>query len=48
VYPKNNFLIMSNHPISVTIGPAFSRRKGQSHDEFTAQVREWFIQQSDK
>jgi 1-acyl-sn-glycerol-3-phosphate acyltransferase len=46
VYPKNSFLIMSNELITLSIGAPMTRRKGQSHEEFTAQVREWFIERS--
>ncbi len=45
VYSKNSFLIMSNEQLSVTIGEPIVHRKGQSHEEFTAHVREWFLEQ---
>jgi len=46
VYPKNSFLIMSNEPITVTIGAPIMQKKNQSHEEFAAQVREWFVEQT--
>ena len=45
VYPKGSFLIESTLPISLIIGGPLKSKKSQSHEEFVAEVRDWFLAQ---
>lgn len=46
-YAKNSFLIDSNQPLVIEVGQPFTAKAGQTSDELTAQVREWFVARSE-
>jgi len=43
VYPKGSFLLRSNEPVFVEVGPEFVQGEGESHEHFTHRVRLWFV-----